>query len=127
MRVGLLLSSKDDKHISEEEDQTFRRMYGMPAEKKDSTQKTAEPSARESEKTEKSGTNDNPTKKTPQPSTNSKGENEKKKERKTEAAPTTKSSAANNKTPHPGSSTSSTDKKKNAAARNKKTPKGSKS
>ena len=127
MRVGLLLSSKDDKHISEEEDQTFRRMYGLPAEKKDSTQKTAEPSVRESEKSEKSGTNDNPTKKTPQLSTNGKGENEKKKERKTEAAPTTQSSAANNKTPHTGSATSSTDKKKNAAAPSKKTPKGSKS
>jgi len=127
MRVGLLLSSKDDKHISEEEDQTFRRMYGLPAEKKDSTQKTAESSVRESEKSEKSGTNDNPTKKTPQPSTNGKGENEKKKERKTEAAPTTKSSTANNKTPHTGSATSSTDKKKNAAAPSKKTPKGSKS
>lgn len=127
MRVGLLLSSKDDKHISEEEDQTFRRMYGLPAEKKDSTQKTAEPSVRENEKSEKSGTNDNPTKKTPQPSTNGKGENEKKKERKTEAAPTTKSSTANNKTSHTGSATSSTDKKKNAAAPSKKTPKGSKS
>lgn len=127
MRVGLLLSSKDDKHISEEEDQTFRRMYGLPAEKKDSTQKTAESSVRESEKTEKSGTNDNPTKKTPQLSTNGKGENEKKKERKAETAPTTKSSAANNKTPHTGSETSSTDKKKNAAAPSKKTPKGSKS
>ena len=102
-------------------------MYGLPAEKKDSTQKTADSSVRESEKTEKSGTNDNPTKKTPQLSTNGKGENEKKKERKAEAAPTTKSSAANNKTPHTGSETSSTDKKKNAAAPSKKTPKGSKS
>ena len=44
MRVGLLLSLNDDRHLSENEDLAFRRMYGLPIEKKDSTQKTADSS-----------------------------------------------------------------------------------
>ena len=34
MRVGLLLSLNDDRHLSENEDLAFRRMYGLPIEKK---------------------------------------------------------------------------------------------
>ena len=54
MRVGLLLSLNDDRHLSENEDLAFRRMYGLPIEKKDSTQKTADSSRTAAVKSENS-------------------------------------------------------------------------
>ena len=127
MRVGLLLSLNDDRHLSENEDLTFRRMYGLPIEKKDSTQKTADSSRTDAVKSENSVVSNSDNKKTKPTPANHSGTSEKTKEQKSGSSSTSKSTASTSKGSASNSSSSASKNDKNEASSNKKTPKGSKS
>ena len=127
MRVGLLLSLNDDRHLSENEDLAFRRMYGLPIEKKDSTQKTADSSRTAAVKSENSVVSNSDNKKTKPTPANHSGTSEKNKEQKSGSSSTSKSTAATSKSSASSSSSSASKNDKNEASSNKKTPKGSKS
>lgn len=127
MRVGLLLSLNDDRHLSENEDLAFRRMYGLPIEKKDSTQKTADSSRTAAVKPEHSVVSNSDNKKTKPTPANHSGTSEKNKEQKSGSSSTSKSTASTSKGSASSSSSSASKNNKNEASSNKKTPKGSKS
>ena len=127
MRVGLLLSLNDDRHLSENEDLAFRRMYGLPIEKKDSTQKTADSSRTAAVKSENSVVSNSDNKKTKPTPANHSGTSEKNKEQKSGSPSTSKSTASTSKSSASSSSSSASKNDKNEASSNKKTPKGSKS
>ena len=127
MRVGLLLSLNDDRHLSENEDLAFRRMYGLPIEKKDSTQKTADSSRTAAVKSEHSVVSNSDNKKTKPTPANHSGTSEKNKEQKSGSSSTSKSTASTSKGSASSSSSSASKNNKNEASSNKKTPKGSKS
>ena len=127
MRVGLLLSLNDDRHLSENEDLAFRRMYGLPIEKKDSTQKTADSSRTAAVKSEHSVVSNSDNKKTKPTPANHSGTSEKNKEQKSGSSSTSKSTASTSKGSASSSSSSASQNDKNKTSSNKKTPKGSKS
>jgi len=133
MRVGLLLSLNDERHLSENEDQAFRRMYGLPIEKKDSTQQPKESSHAETDKPRQSTKTSSETKKTTKASPSHPATNEKHKEQKLIPSSPSKSSSSSSKTTASSGSSRSTNSssasksEKREPSPNKKTPKGAKS
>ena len=154
MRVGLLLSPNDERHLSENEDQAFRRMYGLPIEKKDSTQQPKESSHAETDKSRQSTEPSSETKKTTKATPSHPAMNEKHKEQKLipsssakslssssksssssakTAASSSKSASSSSKTTASSGSSRSTNSSsvsksdKRESSPNKKTPKGAKS